>query len=487
MVCKFCLAEIDEDVTVCPLCGKELEKTEEIPTEETEEVLEEETEEILEEETEEEYETNDEDDEYEEVVIRRKKKKKMPKALKATLSILFSLVLAGALFVAVMYGMGFKPGSIGAFLGLTEAKIDYKATYIVSDEKAQEKAKEVIATVGNQTLTNEQLQVYYWLTVQNSTLEFDTKKPLSKQIYDKETGTTFEQYFLKMAIEAWRGYATFVQLSQDDGYTLSEDVEKYLENYKATMDQDAVSVGYVNAEAYLDELCSKSSSVEAYCDYVRKVFTTEGYLDSEHVDLTVTEKDMEEFYTKNEADFQKAGVDKNAGKYYDVRHIYVTIDGEMGNNGYTAAQWEACRAKAQKILDEFLANEPTEEKFGLLAMQKSQDPGSAANGGLYHLTQDGMIQDGMVYPLVDTFMAWYLEEGRKPGDTGLVKNMGSAKMGYHIMYFCDSVDIWKVQAEEVLRLEKQADILAAAEPKYPMTINYKKLVLGQAELGGATE
>ena len=25
MKCKFCLAEIEDDVTVCPLCGKELE------------------------------------------------------------------------------------------------------------------------------------------------------------------------------------------------------------------------------------------------------------------------------------------------------------------------------------------------------------------------------------------------------------------------------------------------------------------------------
>ena len=34
MKCKFCLAEIEEDVTVCPLCGKELTEAEEVPAEE---------------------------------------------------------------------------------------------------------------------------------------------------------------------------------------------------------------------------------------------------------------------------------------------------------------------------------------------------------------------------------------------------------------------------------------------------------------------
>ena len=480
MICKFCFAELDEDVTVCPLCGKELKETGEVPAEETEKVLEEETEEILEEETEEAYEEYEEeeddeedDEEYEEVVIRRKKKKKMPKALAVTLAVLGSVILAGALLIAVLYGMGYK------FNGLSLEK----TTYIVSDKKAQAKAKEVVATVGDQVLTNEKLQVFYWLTVQNSSLSFDTTKPLSKQMYNEETGTTLEQYFLEMAIEAWRGYATFVQLAQDDGYKLEEDVEEYLKNYKTTMDQDAVSVGYADAEAYLDELCSKASSADAYCDYVRMVFTTEGYLESEHVDMAVTEQEMEAFYAEHEDEFKSAGVDKSAGKYYTVRHILIASEDEMPEGGFTDAQWQACRADAQKVLDDFLAGDSTEEMFAQLAVQHSADGGSIADGGRYYLTKEGAIIDGMIQPFATAFMDWCLDESRKPGDTGLVKYTGGDMVGYHIMYFSDSTDIWKIQAEEVLRLEKQADILAEAEPKYPMTVDYEKVVLGQAELG----
>ena len=38
MKCKFCFAEVDDDVTVCPICGKALEETEETPVEETVEI-----------------------------------------------------------------------------------------------------------------------------------------------------------------------------------------------------------------------------------------------------------------------------------------------------------------------------------------------------------------------------------------------------------------------------------------------------------------
>ena len=38
MKCKFCFVEVDDDVTVCPVCGKALEETEETPVEETVEI-----------------------------------------------------------------------------------------------------------------------------------------------------------------------------------------------------------------------------------------------------------------------------------------------------------------------------------------------------------------------------------------------------------------------------------------------------------------
>ena len=111
MKCKFCFAEIEEDVTVCPVCGKALEETEETPVEETAEEAEETSVEEIAEETE------------EAPVAEEVPAKKKSKTLLVVLAALGGLVLAAALVIAVLYGMGYKLSSIGAFLGLQEASL----------------------------------------------------------------------------------------------------------------------------------------------------------------------------------------------------------------------------------------------------------------------------------------------------------------------------------------------------------------------------
>ncbi len=469
MKCKFCFAELPEDFTVCPICGKALEET-------AEEIAEDVTEKIDEE-------TKKED---EESVSKKPKKakKKMPKVLAVILAVFGALVLAAALTVAVLYGMGIKLSSI----------FGNEGGYTVSDKKMEKKADKVIATVGDQTLTNEQLQVYYWVTVQDyvyqyeyaismgsdEELGFDLKKPLSEQIYNPQSGQTYEEFFLENALESWRRYASFVQMSQDSDFVLSKDIQDFLDGYKEDLEAAAKENGYADAEAYVDAEISKGSSADAYYHYISTQYTALGYLQSKEPELAPTEKEIDDYYTAHEDELVNAGYGKSAGKYYDVRHIFVTVQGEMGKTGYTDAQWQECYKKAKKLLDDFLANEPTEQKFAELAIKNSEDPGSAANGGLYaNLTEN--------YGFIKEFEDWYTDESRKPGDTGIVKNTGSSKVGYHVMYFSDSREIWKDQVETLILSEKMGELLEQTKETYPMTVNYKKIVLGKADLATETK
>ena len=154
------------------------------------------------------------------------------------------------------------------------------------------------------------------------------------------------------------------------------------------------------------------------------------------------------------------------------------IEGATGTEStFSDAQWEECLQRAQKMLDDFLAGEATEEAFAKLAKENSKDPGSAENGGLYsQLTKDTGFITG--------FKNWYLDENRKPGDTGLVKNEESSVQGYHIMYFSGKTPIWKVEAENAIMSEKTTSMLDDARAKWPMEVNYKDIVLGQVNLAG---
>ena len=124
-------------------------------------------------------------------------------------------------------------------------------------------------------------------------------------------------------------------------------------------------------------------------------------------------------------------VGKNDLATVDVRHILIMPEGGTKNESgtsitYSDEEWEACRVKAQALLDQYLAGEKTEAAFGVMANEHSQDQnGKVTNGGLYADVYAGQM--------VQPFEEWIFDSSRKAGDTGLVKT----QYGYHVMYFVD--------------------------------------------------
>ena len=116
----------------------------------------------------------------------------------------------------------------------------------------------------------------------------------------------------------------------------------------------------------------------------------------------------------------------------NVRHILVNFEGgttdDLGYTTYTDEEKAAAKVAAEEILTEWKAGEATEASFAGLAAEKSGDPGSTANGGLYEDIYPGQM--------VAAFDAWCFEEGRKEGDTGIVET----EYGYHVMYFSGNSD-----------------------------------------------
>ncbi len=107
--------------------------------------------------------------------------------------------------------------------------------------------------------------------------------------------------------------------------------------------------------------------------------------------------------------------------YIDVRHILIMPE-ENEDGSISDEAWASAEEKANEIYETYLSGEQTEEAFGELAKENSED-GNAAQGGIYENVSKGQM--------VPTFNDWCFDEARKTGDTGIVKT----PFGYHIMYF----------------------------------------------------
>ena len=455
MNCKFCNAELEEGLTLCPACGQENAEevvetiAEELPLEaaEAEELPQEFTEEELAEAA-----MAATEEVPEEAV---EPAKNTPLWVKI-LAIVGAVALAAVLGVAVFFGI--KAGGNTA------------KSYAVSDEKAVKAKDTVVATVGDLELTNNVLQIYYRQAIEDfynaygaymdpSVLDFN--KPLDEQYYDAANGITWQQYFLDGGLNTWSRYAALYMQAKEAGYELGEDTLAMMDSVPAQLEQMAATGNYESVEAMLQADISPATDVDGYMQYLDVNLYAAQYLDSVYNSIFPTDQEIADYYAQNEAALNEQGISKDSGFTVDARHILICPEDTESEES-----WEQCRVKAQEILDKWQAEDGTEEGFAKFAAEYTEDPGSMATGGLY--------TDIRVGQMVAPFEDWCFDTSRQYGDTGLVQTT----YGYHIMYFVDSHEIWIANVRDVIIYERSMEVVNGAAEKWPADVNKNKITLG---------
>ena len=433
MQCRYCQTELEDGNNVCPNCG----------------------------------EINEEKD--------ISKKLKVMKILTFCLA---GVILVGALLGAINYGLTGRilPGKNDVY---------YKASYSVSEKTLETKLGKnnflknrdtVIATVGENTLTNAMLQVYYWdLVANNKYADMDSKIPLDQQYQDPETQTTWQQFYIEKAIDAWKRDVLVLQMAKENNFEMPEVYASQFETLEKDMLSTAISKKYTSLEAFLESMLGSGTTFQTYYDYLWTYFLGgtywAEYIKTVEVDMT----EVEAYYEAHKSElviddyFQ---VTKDSGKLVDVRHILIKPKGgtksEDGKTTvYSEEEWNTCRDEAQAILDSWLAGEHTEESFAKLATEKTEDGGSKSSGGLYTDTLKGKM--------VKEFEDWCFYESRKTGDYGLVKT----SYGYHVMYFVDAEEGWIRTCTSGAKSQKASEMIDELAKNTPVDVNYKKISLAE--------
>ena len=148
------------------------------------------------------------------------------------------------------------------------------------------------------------------------------------------------------------------------------------------------------------------------------------------------------------------GTEDNSYHTVSVRHVLIKAEDTDGDGIWSDEEKAAAYDTVKALYDEWLAGEATEESFAALAVEHSQDEGSAENGGLYENVYKGQM--------VEEFDAFCFG-GHQKGDTDIVYGESGSYAGYHIIYFVgeDADPYSRIMADSDLRGEAYNDAITA--------------------------
>ena len=361
-----------------------------------------------------------------------------------------------------------------------------KGSYTASDEEVLAARDTVVARLGDYTLTNGQLQVCYWMEVQNFLSSYgsyaayfglDYTQPLDTQICAiAENGCTWQQFFLASALNTWKNYQSLAAEAEAAGYQLPDVYAQELATIGEMMDQNALMYGLENGEALLQYNVGKGARMDDYTHYMEIYYPGNLYFDQLCNENLPTDAEVEAYFTENEAAYLESGLARE-DKYVDVRHILIMPDGADSSNIRTEtfddAAWANAENKAKEVLDLFVEGDKSEESFAALAAEYSHD-GSASTGGLYTDVTKGQM--------VANFENWCFDEARQVGDYGIVQT----EYGYHVMYFVGSRPVWKDAVQSEMMTARSNELLNAILDKYTMEAEFHKILLAYVNMGGET-
>ena len=384
---------------------------------------------------------------------------------------------------------------------LDEEEIQEQQEQILSDPETM---GQVIARIGSETLTNGQLQSYFWAAVgeyQKTQPEIapDYSQDLGEQLcpLDPEGGS-WRDYFLNQALQMWHTCQALALQGEQEGVPTEEayqpDPEKhekymtgmpatrYLYGYSQSYQPNTMHQAFLdNVDALLEDLAQKTGCADPEKLASRGFGTTLENL-RDFVTLynwgymyyTTLSYDLEPTQEQVESCLQQEGQvcpEPEGEMCCDVRHILLLPESD------TEEGWEACMQQAQDLLKTWQKSfRVTEDTFASLANQYSQDTGTAVDGGGYYRLRRGQLLTQMD--------AWCFDPERQPGDTALFRT----SKGVHILYFSGAESARTLWAEDRCREQMMKNLIASAREAYPMEVEREEIVLVPAQpLAGASD
>ena len=377
---------------------------------------------------------------------------------------LFKTCLALVLCMAILAGCGAKPPAADEPAPESETGVE-----TVSDLTEEDWYK-IVAQFGNHTLTSAGFSYFYWASY-TSFLNYhgadaknylDLYTPLDQQMYSEDL--TWEEYFINDALMAYKQYCTLNDLAAAEGFELSEDAQKTLENLPEELLKTAQAMGFETVEEYLQANYGGGATVESYSDYLKHHFVVQEYTAKLQESFDFSDEEIEKYYDEHAEQYEQAGVTKEDVKMAQLRYIMI-LPADDSEESYNAID----EAFNEMLEDWELWEDKSEEGFMAFG-EKWSEKGFA---------QDYLdaVAPGTVY--FSFFDDWAFREPREPGDT----RTWVMQSGDYLFYYIGQRDevYWRSQTRYDMCRDSFTAFLLDQMSAYNFSIHPENIIISQAE------
>lgn len=351
----------------------------------------------------------------------------------------------------------------------------------------------VIAQIGDTKLTNEALAVWYWAAAaqyqaSGKTPAPDFDAPLDSQPYEADTTVgSWQQYFLRQALNAWHTAAALNQQSLEVPLNLEPEYQPDPEKYATYMDGMPATkflYGYnrfyspnTMHQAYLDSLPDTLKALageKGFGDTAAMAQDAFGTTQAALTDMAQLLNRAYMYFTALTYDLTQPEVaytESTDGDYLvNIKHILLKTDGKTAEETLAAFRKEA-KTRLQPLTQ---TEQKSEAAFKDLAHLYSQDEASALDGGGYDRVKKGELPADLD--------AWCFDPARQSGDTTAIADDD----GVHILYFSGRLEEAEVAAADESLASQEADLLEQARSAYPVEFAYDKIALPEGKAAIST-
>lgn len=330
---------------------------------------------------------------------------------------------------------------------------------------------QVVATCGNQSLTNTELNYYYWseyFYLVGSYGEYlpdslDTEKPLDEQQYDETR--TWQDYVLEKALDTAGATMSMAFAAEEAGFSMPADYADTLQRTLDNFSAKAKELGYVDEAgepdvvAYLADSYGPDVTLESFTSYLKMSHLAAAYSDELYGKPTFTAAEISAYYDKYGGEYTDEGIPKDDEKLRSVRTVLLKpkTDDDAG--------WAEAKASAETLYATWQSESGTEDDFSAMAAAHSADTATSGQGGL----RTDLRKSDLTGELAD----WVFDGARRSGDTAVVRSDD----GWVIAYYAgeSAQTLWQKTAEADLRQETYQNAEREIRERYPFKADSGKI------------